>query len=377
MKQVLIIHPWLPEYRLPFFRKLQELVGSTDIDLTIAHGDPPPQWRRRGDALAVPGMIHLPTRFLTLAGKQVEWRSLTEVRPLKQYDLIVAEHAIKNVESYFLLGAQAIGRFKLAWWGHGKTYTKKHSRLEAGLKNSLTNRARWFFAYTDGGAAEVARHGFPIDRITSLRNSTDVKQLAGALEAVQDVEVNVWRAKHDLTAPWLVSYLGALDTYKNPTSILTVGTELVRLRQDFQLVVAGTGDGAEELRARAGDLPWLRLIGRVEGRDKALLLKTCGVILIPGAIGLVAVDALTAGRPIVTSAHAFHGPEYEYLSAGLSVFAEDSEALIAARVDRLLSDPQLLRDLEPQIQASAGDLGIDSMAERFLQGLQSALGVRN
>jgi glycosyltransferase involved in cell wall biosynthesis len=377
VKRVLIIHPWLPQYRLPFFRKLQELLESTDIELTVAHGDPKPHWRKRGDAVTAPDMIHLPTHFLKVAGKPVEWRSLSAVRPLKQYDLIVAEHAIKNVESYGLLVAQAIGRSKLAWWGHGKTYTTKHSRLEAEFKNFVTNRGSWFFSYTDGGAAEVAHHGFPSDRITSLRNSTDVKGLTEALKEVQEVDIDGWRAKNDLSARWLVSYLGALDTYKNPASILRVGKELFRLRQDFQLVVAGGGEGADQLRTQGAHLPWLRLIGRVEGLDKALLLKSCGVLLIPGAIGLVAVDALTAGRPIVTSAQASHGPEYEYLTPGLSVFAENSEALIAERVDLLLSDPQLLQDLEPKIRESAGSLGIDSMAERFLDGLQHALEVRN
>ena len=63
------------------------------------------------------------------------------------------------------------------------------------------------------------------------------------------------------------------------------------------------------------------MLGRVNGKTKATVLASADAIVNPGRIGLVAVDALAAGIPVLTTQYRFHAPEAEYLSEGQTMYS--------------------------------------------------------
>ena len=52
--------------------------------------------------------------------------------------------------------------------------------------------------------------------------------------------------------------------------------------------------------------PDVRLIGRADGEALARLSTVVDIVMIPGRVGLVAVDALALGLPIATTTYPVH-----------------------------------------------------------------------
>jgi hypothetical protein len=148
MTRVVVVQPYVPGYRVPFFRRLGEQLGEAGIELVVAVGEPGEDQALRGDAVDLPGVTQLSERRIGLGGRSVLYRDLHGV--LEGADLVVMEQARRNLESYPLL----IGRrpCPVALWGHGRTTTRSARAWEHLLLDRLTLRADWFFAYC--GASE-------------------------------------------------------------------------------------------------------------------------------------------------------------------------------------------------------------------------------
>src|SRR5665811_108326 len=65
--------------------------------------------------------------------------------------------------------------------------------------------------------------------------------------------------------------------------------------------------------------PWLLALHSVSPRDMAALSHISSAIWMPGRVGLIAVDALALGLPVLTTRFPFHAPELDYLVDGRTV----------------------------------------------------------
>lgn len=110
----------------------------------------------------------------------------------------------------------------------------------------------------------------------------------------------------------------------------------------IELLIVGRGD-EDELRGKAGELAsHLRFLGQVDDAAKASALRSADVYCAPHtggeSFGIVLVEAMAAGTPVVASdLHAFRRV-LRNGEAGRLVPAEDSAALAAALVEMLDND---------------------------------------
>jgi glycosyltransferase involved in cell wall biosynthesis len=133
-----------------------------------------------------------------------------------------------------------------------------------------------------------------------------------------------------------------------------VAVEALASLPDAELIVAG-GPAAEELgddpearrlSARAEELgvaERLRLVGRVEHRDVPALLRSADVVVTTPwyePFGIVPVEAMACGRPVVGSAVGGLLDTVDDGVTGFLVPPRDSAALVAA-VCRLLDDRRM------------------------------------
>jgi hypothetical protein len=108
----------------------------------------------------------------------------------------------------------------------------------------------------------------------------------------------------------------------------------------------------------------------VDGVDKALALKAADVLAIPEGIGLVAIDSLTSGRPIVSTRHQSHGPEHEYLEDGTTcVYSAHQSEAYAEAMASLLINRQRLTAMQHACFVRSGDFSIQGMVDRFVEGV--------
>lgn len=368
--RVAIIHPWFPQYRAAFFERLISQAKRIDITVDVFFGTPPPEWGERGDSVTAEYATHLPTTFIKIGRKSLGLKSMSELRLREPFDLIILEQAVRNVESFGLLLGPHRGR--LAFWGHGRTYTEEIGHAQEALKMWLTKRGNWFFAYTEGGAKAVEDAGFPSDRITVVQNSIDTAKLARDIKRVKAPDIAALKSRLDLRDKTAI-FMGGLDQAKRLPFLIQAADICHSGQSDFRLIVVGDGSERQIIEEAAISRPWLRYLGRAVGAEKAQALAVSQLLMMPGRVGLVAVDSFAAGLPIVTTDWPYHAPEFEYLHSGLNGLVTRNEvSAYASAVQSLLSDASALRRLRQGALDSAQKYSIEVMAGNFLRGIQDA-----
>jgi glycosyltransferase involved in cell wall biosynthesis len=139
-------------------------------------------------------------------------------------------------------------------------------------------------------------------------------------------------------------YLGRLESGpKGLDLLLTAFADLVERNPDARLTIAGDGPGRSDLEALATSLgvgDRVAFVGRVEGDAKWRLLDRSTILVVPSryeSFGLVALEALAAGTPVV----AFDIPSMREIltdGSGALVPSFDTPSL-TAELAALLDDP--------------------------------------
>jgi phosphatidylinositol alpha-mannosyltransferase len=140
-----------------------------------------------------------------------------------------------------------------------------------------------------------------------------------------------------------VLFLGRFDEPRTGMAVLLAALPaLVERFADIEILIVGRGD-EDELREQAGDLAGhLRFLGQVDDATKASALRSADVYCAPNtggeSFGIVLVEAMAAGTPVVASNLDAFRRVLEDGAAGLLVPIEDPGALAEAVVTVLTDD---------------------------------------
>ncbi|MBA4860960.1 glycosyltransferase family 4 protein [Streptomyces sp. PSKA54] len=380
-RHIVVVQPYIPGYRTSFFTCLKARLEAVGCTLEVLHGPPPPSHTARQDASRLAHAFQVPVRRMAVpGGRSLVWQHVQ--RRVASADTVVLEQALHNLDTYALLLRQRLARRagtapRVAFWGHGRTYTKPVSRFEARAKDAMTRHGAWFFAYTEGGAAYLASRGYPRERITVVRNCVDTAELATVRDRADTpgtrefAEAATLRRRHQLLPGRTALFLGGLDGPKRIRFLLRSARNIAEGLPGFRLLVAGDGAdrGLVNAAASSGRSPVVAL-GHTAGRHAALIGAVSDVMLMPGRVGLCAVDSFVLRTPIVTTDWSWHAPEFEYLDNGRNaVITRDDPAEFATAVRTLLDDRPRLDSLRAACRRDAADYTVDAMAARFCEGL--------
>ena len=367
--RVVVIHPFVQAYRAGLYRALADRLADEGRELVVVWNTQSPRLAARGDSIEAPWTRKVTVRWVSVGSRELVCRRLGGLT-LDADDLVIVEQAVKNLETFPLLLSARRGGSRVAMWGHGRSYSVPQPAPLAALKQWLTRRSDWFFAYTDSGARHVVSNGFPASRVTVLNNTIDTAALEADLKAVADVDA--YRLRHGLTAGRTALFLGGVDKNKGIDFLLKSAQIATDAMPDFTLLVGGAGDElpkVEQLERSGGPV---RALGRVEGAAKARALAACDLLVIPEWIGLVAVDSLVAGRPIVSTDHHSHSPEHEYLKNGVTaVFTDHDEVAYAHGITGLLQDRERLHAMQRACSHASADYSLAATVDAFMEGIRS------
>ena len=371
MRRLLVVQPYVPKYRVPLFDYLATELLSHGFEFRVAAATPVGEQSARVDA-ALPDSSAIPLRQnqLRLGQHSINIRHVSPIMRDYRPHLVIVEQAVKNLESWKLLLGQSDQPPLLGLWGQGAPYSQRPHRIALHFRIEMTNRARWFFAYTQDGAAFIGRHGFPQDRITVLRNSTDTAGLRRDLAQLTPVDVDTFRTTHSLVHGKTGLFLGGIDSRKGIDFLIQAVRQIQIDEPDFRLLVAGAGSEVELVRIAQTHGLAMTYLGPLEGTEKALALAACDFLLIPQWVGLVATDALAAGRPVVTTDHYTHAPEFSYLHEGTTRLTSEHEVKAYANlVVKLIRDPDSLESMQTHCYQEGANFSIQSMGANFVEGI--------
>ena len=371
--RVAIIYPWLPQYRVEFFERLRQALGAEGVDLDLAHGSNPPFASDRGDEVDLSWAKRLGERKVKLFGRTVVVRE--RWLPAVEDDLLIVEDALRNSDAYRYLFSRRLHGRKTAFWGPGRTMDKSVGRVERFAKRQLLTRGDWWFAYTAGSAEFLSRQGIPAARISAVGNTLDSDALVKAKDSLTTDQIAQRRSQLGLTEGHSALFIGGLSRTKNLELLVDAGRRIASKDPDFRVVIAGDGPLRSEIDRQAELNPFIKVVGPVfDPHEKALIAAACDVIANPGLVGLVAVDSLMLGIPIVTVGDWPHSPEFEYLVDQRNAVISGGEVeSYANSLERLLADDELRARLVSQCLLDAEQHSLDAMVERFVAGVLSAL----
>lgn len=325
--------------------------------------------RERQDVVDIEGAVRLPQWSAHVAGRPLVHKRLGSL--VRSSDVLVVDQSLRNLELYPLLLRQLVGRGPtVAMWDHGRTYTRPQSRLEQSLKYALTRRASWFFSYTAGGAQAVTERGFPRQRVTVVQNTIDTAELSAAYRNVTDDQLSELHHEYGLTPGRTGLFVGALSPSKRIPFLIEAADEIAARLPGFRLLVAGTGQQRALVEEAAARSSAVVPVGQAFGARKALLGAVSDVLLMPGLVGLCAVDSFVLQVPVVTTAWPWHAPEFEYLEHGRNALvAPDDPGQYARAVADLLGNPGELDAMRRECGNDAQRYTIEEMSRRFVEGL--------
>jgi glycosyltransferase involved in cell wall biosynthesis len=266
---------------------------------------------------------------------------------------------------------------RVAFFGHGRNYqaTNRNSRAER-FKEFWATKVNWWFAYTEGAKRHVKSLGFPPERITVFNNAIDTGELAEQLASVTPLDQQQLKKTLDIKSENIGVYIGGLYPEKRVDFMLAAALEIRNSIPDFQFIVIGGGVDAALVEAAAMQHPWIHAMGPKFGIEKTKLASLAKVFIMPGLVGLGVLDSFVYGTPLVTTNYPLHSPEIEYLEDGVNgvmVKETNSVEAYAKAVVRVLSDKAYCERLKAGAAEALNIYTIDAMAERFAQGVLSAL----
>lgn len=375
--RVLFLTAGLFQYRTRFHTVLRRTLADEEIDYCLAISPPKASDAQRNTFAELDFVI--PVRDIRVSAGSSELIYQRAARLIYEYDLVILTQESKFLLN-FLLGLIPRGLRPIsALFGHGRNFQADSTLVsQCGelMKRFITGRFDWWFAYNQLSVASMIAAGADPARITNVQNAFDTWELREHLQAARRAKEHWLPQKGEFNNSHAGLFIGSLYPVKR-IDFLLKAADLIKAREPrFSLIVAGDGPLRTIVHEAATTRPWLHAVGAVQGLQKADLLSQVKVLLMPGGVGLVVLDAFEAGLPLVTTENNLHGPEIEYLSDGLNGIITrpgDDVGAYADSVVMLLQDDEKRRQMSVNARNSAEAYSVEEMANRFAAGISKAL----
>lgn len=241
-----------------------------------------------------------------------------------------------SLSAYQALLSKLRTGLRVGMWGHIRPYVSRGNTLDLWLEKQQMKMADHIFAYTLGGRRYAIEAGVPSNKVTAVMNSVDTTALEAARAEMESRDKQQFIKKHDLEVGSTICFIGGVDQSKRIEFLAAVLDEVWVRNASIRMLLGGDGP-QKHLLNRAIMRGQVIDFGHVDDHAKALILDTSKILAMPGRIGLVAVDALAMGVPMVTVDWPYHAPEAEYLVEGASrLTAPNDPAMFASTLLELL-----------------------------------------
>jgi glycosyltransferase involved in cell wall biosynthesis len=354
--RVAITQPYVPAYRERLWELVIASLADADVECRVFYGGDrsqerdirdrgdgvEPRWASRVRSVTVQPVRSVPKfMFRRLPST---WRGRDV--------LLVTEMQGTNLNAWL----RAALRQPYITLGHGISETTTQSFLADAVEDAMNARAARVLTYTETGRRHVlSATSLDDDRVTAFRNSTDTSRLQRAMTAVTPEVERAFREKHGMREDARVAFfLGALNRYKSIDLLVDAARIALDTDPRLWLVVAGDGESRETVEALARETGRVVLLGQAGPEEYAPAASLARVLVNPGRVGLVAVDALVMGLQVLTTVGAAHAPEHEYLRPGVDVIevAPTAGAVAEAMLADSGEEPRRPRD-HPTIEGAA------------------------
>jgi glycosyltransferase involved in cell wall biosynthesis len=356
-KNVAILQPVVPDYRVPVFQALHEHYGDA---FNVYAADASRDGTIRMDERAA-AFVH-PVTNRQLFGGGLVWQRGHE-RELLAATLVIAPGSLRFLSVPWLIARRKIAGKPTILWGH---YDGSRA-WAARFRNAMFRLPDGYIAYTHTDGDKIRRIRGD-DRVWVASNSCVWRQECRAVKLPGQV-------------PQDVLFVGRLVREKKPLLLVDAFAHAVGrggIPHSARLVITGDGPLRAELETKAAALGMAdRTIftGHISDHEQLEQLYARAIVAAsPGYIGLSAIQSFAAGVPMVVSRNEKHSPEIEACKEGFNTvfFETDSVESLASTLSVIFTDSTAWRHRRPQIaEAIAGGYTYDGMINAFKSAIDT------
>lgn len=367
MQSLVIVQPYVPTYRVRFFDGLSKELERSDIHLTVAAARPVGSQAARGDSASGAWLREIRSRTLAFGGKtlvlggsKIAWADA---------DAVILPCQGTSLDTYrALANSRSAVSPRVGLWGHIRDYVSSGNVLDRKAERWQLRRADQVFAYTPSGAEYARKVGVDPSRVTTVMNSVDTDTLVRQIRDVTARDAQEFRTRWGLEGDRNLAFVGGLDSSKRIDFIAEFLDFLYDLDPSVKLLLGGRG-AERHLLDKAVSRGQVIDLGHVDARTLATIGMVSAAIVMPGRVGLVAVDAMALGLPVVTTDWPFHAPEADYLVEGSTKWTAPNEPKgFATSVVAFLSTPRRTPVLRDRTFPT-----IDQMVDNFAHGVTTMM----
>jgi glycosyltransferase involved in cell wall biosynthesis len=220
-------------------------------------------------------------------------------------------------------------------------------------------------AYSQRGADEYARQGFPLDYLFVAHNSVSPSPTWQMPERPNFLNPSVAGQ-----AQPCVLFVGRLQLRKNVDLLLGACAEI----QNVRLVIVGDGPERESLELLSREIyPSAEFVGARHGAELKPYFAEADLFVLPGTGGLAVQEAMSYGLPVIVAQGDGTQADLVRQRNGWQIPPGDYDALVATMKDALSDIARLRRMGEESYRIVKEEINTGKMVETFVAAL-NALG---
>jgi glycosyltransferase involved in cell wall biosynthesis len=234
----------------------------------------------------------------------------------RRFDSVVLGPATMSLTTWAILVCRRVRGRKTFLWGQCGKFGDRS--LKRRVQEAMNRLATGLLVYGENEAIAATQMGLPRDRVHVVHNATR----SNTASAKSRGEVRVL-------------FVGRVNKDKR-LAVLLEAAEMLRASEYPCLTVdiIGDGDDREAMRAAYPE-SWARFHGWVyESATLKTFFEEATFVCSPWDMGLVAIDGLRAGTPVLVPDNPRNGPEVEALTPGLNamLFTPGEPASLASAI---------------------------------------------
>lgn len=370
MYKVVIIQEMIKQYREPFYHELYSLLKKDDICLQIIYSEPKLNDKLKSDNVILPDEYSKSVRCHRWLGGKLVYQCC--LREIFSADIVVVEQANKHIVNYLLIVLSIFKLKRFAFWGHGRNLQSRPDAWKEKIKKMLITQPDWWFAYTLATRDYVHSQGYPLDSITNVENSIDVRDFRQEVYALTDDDKKAYRDSLFISESDIVGiYCGSMYPEKCIDMLLESMSIVKGKLDNFQLIIVGSGVEKYKVERFCEHNPWVHYMGALFDSDKAKAFSVSDILINPGLVGLSVLDGFAAGIPMATTNYPYHSPEIDYLNEENGLVTPHNARKYADGVLELLKNNERLSQMKNAAVDSSFHYSIENMARNFYRGIKA------
>lgn len=330
MHKCAIVYHYLASYRKPIFT---ELMKSVSVEFTLYSGLVSEIDIKKIDveianlSLGEGGLRWMFLKNNWLFRKKFLWQSgLLKLAFSSSFDSFIFLGSPYHLSTWIAsIIAQLRGK-DVYYWMHG-VYKDEPSKVNWIKLNVFYKLATGFFLYGNRSLSILKRHKVkPDDKIHVIYNSLDYEESVKMRKVVNEKSVKEYRIKYfnDDSFPVAV-FIGRLNNIKKIDMLINAQHILKQKQKGIFFNVLLIGDGEEKdklikLSETLGLSENVKFLGAVY--DETIISQAviyADICVVPGAVGLTAIHALSYGTPIISHNNLdLQMPEVESIVQGVT-----------------------------------------------------------